>query len=72
MLLTRARQGMVVFVPAGEAEDPTRDPRYYDSTFEYLVSLGLPVLAGSCPPGGATPSSKAATDHGRMLDRELP
>jgi hypothetical protein len=42
VLLTRARQ---VFVPAGDMEDPTRDPRNYDSTFEYLESLGAPVLA---------------------------
>ena len=35
---------MVLFVPAGDEEDPTRDPRYYDSTFEYLRGVGLPVL----------------------------
>jgi hypothetical protein len=45
VLLTRARQGMVVFVPAGDSADPTRDPGYYDSTFEYLVGLGVPVLS---------------------------
>lgn len=44
VLLTRARQGMVLFVPAGDREDPTRDPRYYDPTFEYLRGLGLPVV----------------------------
>jgi len=44
VLLTRARQGMVVFVPPGDASDPTRLPAYYDSTFSYLTSLGLPVL----------------------------
>jgi hypothetical protein len=43
-LLTRARQGMVVVVPQGHAEDPTRDPRFYDSTFEYLVGIGFPML----------------------------
>ena len=30
VLLTRARQGMVVVVPRGDDEDPTRDPAYYD------------------------------------------
>ncbi len=45
VLLTRARQGMVIFVPPGEASDPTRAPAFYDSTFEYLSSLGIPVLA---------------------------
>jgi len=44
VLLTRARQGMVIFVPPGEASDPTRTPAYYDSTFDYLSSLGIPVL----------------------------
>ena len=45
VLLTRARQGMVVFVPPGEAADPTRSPDYYDSTFNYLVKLGIPALS---------------------------
>jgi hypothetical protein len=41
VLLTRARQGMVLFVPTGEASDETRRAEYYDSTFEYLQSLGF-------------------------------
>lgn len=45
VLLTRARQGMVIFVPPGEVNDPTRTPAFYDRTFEYLASLGIPVLA---------------------------
>jgi hypothetical protein len=44
VLLTRARQGMVIFVPNGEASDPTRLVTYYDPTFQYLVDLGIPVL----------------------------
>lgn len=44
VLLTRARQGMVIVVPSGDADDHTRKPEYYDTTFEYLESLGLPVL----------------------------
>jgi hypothetical protein len=44
VLLTRARQGMVIFVPEGIAEDPTRMPAFYDSTFRYLSCLGIPVL----------------------------
>jgi len=44
VLLTRARQGMVVFVPPGDSEDPTRSSSYYDPTFTYLTELGLPVL----------------------------
>jgi DUF2075 family protein len=45
VLLTRARQGMVVVVPEGDREDPTRDPEFYDATFHYLKSLGLLLLA---------------------------
>lgn len=43
VLLTRARQGMIIVVPRGNACDPTRDPAMYDETFNYLRSLGLPM-----------------------------
>ena len=49
VLLTRARMGMVICVPNGNAnknvngfyEDGTRLPSYYDGTYEYLKSLGI-------------------------------
>lgn len=44
VLLTRARQGMVIFVPGGKGSDPTRKPEYYDATFDYLHSIGFPTL----------------------------
>lgn len=44
VLLTRARQGMVIYVPEGSTADPTRHPRFYDSTYAYLRSIGLEVL----------------------------
>ncbi len=44
VLLTRARQGMVIFVPPGDPQDHTRPPSYYDATFAYLAELGVPVL----------------------------
>jgi hypothetical protein len=44
VLLTRARQGMVVFIPKGSTSDPTRSPSYYDTTFAYLRSIGLREL----------------------------
>jgi hypothetical protein len=43
VLLTRARQGMAIFVPPGDRRDPTRLPEFYDGTFEYLTELGLPL-----------------------------
>ena len=44
VLLTRARQGLVVFVPPGSAEDHTRQPNFYDRTYDYLLSVGLDPL----------------------------
>lgn len=41
VLLTRARQGMVIVVPDGNPEDHTRQPKFYDTTYEYLRGLGL-------------------------------
>jgi hypothetical protein len=45
VLLTRARQGMVIFVPKGDEKDHTRPAAYYDKTFSYLRDLGIPVLS---------------------------
>jgi hypothetical protein len=44
VLLTRARQGMVVVVPLGDTEDPTRKNEFYDPVFEYLQEIGFRVL----------------------------
>ncbi|HPR86054.1 MAG TPA: DUF2075 domain-containing protein [Prolixibacteraceae bacterium] len=44
VLLTRARQGMVIVIPAGDEEDPTRKPAFYDKTFNYLELIGFDVL----------------------------
>lgn len=44
VLLTRARQGMVIVVPEGDSTDPTRIPAYYDRTFEFLRGIGFAVL----------------------------
>ena len=41
VLLTRARQGMIVVVPRGDDEDPTRLPAFYDETFDYLARCGM-------------------------------
>jgi hypothetical protein len=41
VLLTRARQGMVIVVPEGNPEDQTRNPAYYNSIYEYLRSIGI-------------------------------
>lgn len=51
VLLTRARAGMVIVIPEGSSLnedgtpiDSTRDPKYYDCTYNYLKSIGLEEL----------------------------
>ena len=44
VLLTRARQGMIIFVPKGNPEDPTNQPEEFDATAQYLVRCGVPPL----------------------------
>lgn len=41
VLMTRARQGMVLVVPEGDDNDPTRSRDFYDPTYNYLRSLGI-------------------------------
>ncbi len=50
VILTRARQGMIIFVPEGNSSDPTRPPSFYDGTYEYLRSCGVPILQASAAP----------------------
>jgi hypothetical protein len=44
VLLTRARRGMVIWVPRGDPADPTRDPAPLDATAEYLHENGIAWL----------------------------
>lgn len=44
VLLTRARQGMAIFVPTGDPADPTRSPEFYDATYAYLRSVGIAAI----------------------------
>lgn len=45
VLLTRARAGMVIWVPSGSPNDPTRDPSRFDRVYELLKNAGVPDLA---------------------------
>jgi hypothetical protein len=44
VLLTRARQGMVIVIPKGDLEDSTRKQNFYDPTFEYLKEIGFTCI----------------------------
>ncbi|MFR2891856.1 DUF2075 domain-containing protein [Peptoniphilus grossensis] len=41
VLLTRSRQGMIIFIPKGSDSDATRDKVFYDGTYEYLKNIGI-------------------------------
>ena len=44
VLLTRARQEFVIFVPTGDETDMTAKPEYYDGIYRYLKSVGIKEL----------------------------
>lgn len=44
VLLTRARQGMILFVPKGNPEDPTNSPDEFESTANFLLECGVTPL----------------------------
>lgn len=44
VLLTRARQGMVIVIPEGNKEDHTRKKEYYDPTYNYLKNIGIQTI----------------------------
>jgi hypothetical protein len=44
VLLTRARQGMIIFIPQGSAEDPSSVPYDFDQTSKYLLRCGVTPL----------------------------
>ena len=41
VLLTRARQGMIIYIPYGDNNDETSLPIFYDKTYNYLKSIGI-------------------------------
>ena len=41
VLLTRARQGLVIFIPNGDNEDYSRPLDYYQGTYNYLKGIGI-------------------------------
>lgn len=44
VLLTRARQGMVIVIPPGDNDDHTLLPSYYNPTYDYLKEIGFSII----------------------------
>lgn len=49
VLLTRAREGCVIWVPPGDDADPTRPPDVYDRVADHLVNCGVTPLGRASP-----------------------
>ena len=45
VLLTSARQGMVIFIPKGDPDDPTRPPAFYDPVWEFFKACGIDEIS---------------------------
>ena len=41
VLMTRARQGLIIYIPEGDEEDPSRLTEYYEGTYQYLKHVGI-------------------------------
>ncbi len=44
VLMTRARQGLIIFIPFGDPLDPTRPIELYNNTYQFLSSCGIPTI----------------------------
>ena len=44
VLLTRARQGMAIYIPQGSITDETRQPEFYDGIYNFLRAVGVPEI----------------------------
>ena len=44
VLLTRARQGFIIYIPKGDNSDQTRLCKFYDGVFDYLKEIGIEVI----------------------------
>jgi DUF2075 family protein len=45
VLLTRAREGIIIWVPRGDPSDPTREPSAYNRTADFLSACGVRTIA---------------------------
>ena len=60
VLLTRARQGIILYVPRGDEADQTRSPREFQETAAFLVECGAKRIEGDAPTLADEPSAEMA------------
>ena len=61
VLLTRARQGVVIYIPTGDPTDPTRSPAEFDATANFLLSCGARLVTEPKTTFATQPDQPAAT-----------
>jgi hypothetical protein len=61
VLLTRARQGIVIYVPVGDRTDPTRSPKEFEETAEFLLACGVRAIDEGAIPDEAEVAEEMAT-----------
>ncbi len=44
VLMTRAREGMVIWIPNGDEADETRSPEEFDLIYSYLIDCGAEII----------------------------
>lgn len=44
VLMTRARQGLIIYLPYGDSNDSTRPEHLYNKNYNYFKSLGFPQI----------------------------
>jgi hypothetical protein len=54
VLLTRARQGIAIYIPAGDPTDPTRNPTELNDTATFLTACGAHPLEPPIAPADST------------------
>ena len=68
VLLTRARKGLVVWVPQGDRKDPTRDPEGFNRVFDALVDAGVPQLEDHFTQGELTSSATMGLEDNPAIE----
>ena len=68
VILTRARQGMVIFVPTGDEGDPTRPRAFYDGIATFLSECGVAEIETTSVKS-AIVSGAESSDYSELVEK---